>query len=175
VSPQKRSYLKQARTRRKQFSLKNVLGSLFVQKPDQASRLRQRPIERLEVRQLLAAGVDPVVVIPGFGGTLAADESPAGMQHWYTNRGLAPTDLALEPTGQIYQNIIQSLENVGYSSDENDPQQSLFIVPWDWRLPVAPLDASNVANDGVLSGITTASITDSTFSTGLDYLGYVLQ
>ncbi len=35
-----------------------------------------RMFEQLERRELLAVGANPIVLIPGFGGTFAADENP---------------------------------------------------------------------------------------------------
>ena len=53
--------------------------------------------EMLERREVMAAGSDPVILIPGFGGSFAANETPATVNNWLTNRGLPPTQLALEP------------------------------------------------------------------------------
>ncbi|MDZ4851706.1 MAG: hypothetical protein SGI77_20655 [Pirellulaceae bacterium] len=42
-------------------------------------RQRRHLFEQLEPRQMLTAGLDPVVLIPGFGGSFALDQSPAGL------------------------------------------------------------------------------------------------
>ena len=135
---------------------------------------RHFAIETLEPRQVMAAGLDPVILIPGLGGTFAQNESPAGLAEWYTNRGLAPNKLALESFDNTYQNIVKSLENVGYVS--NGPGQNLFVGLWDWRLPIAPVDGTALtAPDGRISSATTTLISDGVFATGLDYLGNLLN
>ncbi|WP_372894369.1 LEPR-XLL domain-containing protein, partial [Stieleria sp.] len=147
---------------------------------EQLIKRRRQLVEQLEQRILLAAnpGPDPVVLVPGFAGTFAADETPTGLDEWYTQRGLAPSKLALEPNGQVYQNIVQTLRNVGYISAEDatpENPQSLFVALWDWRVPVAPVDSDALTNpDGSLS-VTAAELTDATFDTGLDYLVHTLQ
>ncbi len=57
-----------------------------------------RSFEQLERREVLASGADPLVLIPGFGGTFSADESTTGVNAWLTTRGIAPSQLALEPS-----------------------------------------------------------------------------
>ncbi|MEQ1826133.1 MAG: hypothetical protein ABL921_09305, partial [Pirellula sp.] len=139
-------------------------------------KARRYQFEQLERREMLTAGLDPVVVIPGFGGSFAQDQSPTGLTNWYTNRGLAPAQLTLEPFANSYHNLVESLENVGYQT--SGPNQSLWVANWDWRLPVAPVDANALtAPDGLITapGVTGASISDNTFATGLDYLGFVLK
>jgi len=80
----------------------------------------------------------------------------------------------LEPFANSYNNIVKSLENVGYVS--SGPNQSLWIANWDWRLPVASVDANALTTpDGMIAGVTGASISDNTFETGVDYLGAVLK
>lgn len=130
-------------------------------------------LEVLETRALLTAvpGLEPLIFIPGFGGTFSADESDAGVQKWLTQRGLPPDQLQLEPIGNVYYDVVDTLENVGYKLGK-----SLFVVNWDWRLPVAPVDADSLTNpDGMLSAVTVAGITDDAFETGLDYLGFTLK
>ena len=142
-----------------------------------AGKKRRQLFESLEQRQLLAAGINPVVFIPGFAGTfadvldsnndlIAEPERSEKIDEWYTNRGLHPDELALEPGAQVYQNIVETLENAGYV-----PGSTLFVTTWDWRLPVAPVDG---VNDGALAA-TYADIADPTFDTGLDYLAHTLQ
>ncbi len=109
----------------------------------------------------------PLIFIPGFAGTLAADMSGAGFQEWLLNPGLAPDKLALEPLQQTYGNLVQSFDDVGYT-----PGVDFFAALWDWRVPVAPQDD---ARDGCLTGVTAEAITDTTYETGLDYLGYWLD
>src|SRR5512139_2083539 len=56
-------------------------------------------LEPLEPRLLLSVipGLEPVLFIPGFGGTMAADTSEAGFNEWLTTRGIAPDKLQLDP------------------------------------------------------------------------------
>ncbi len=155
-APQK----KLARTRAKSQARRNLRAFVF---------------ETLERREVMTAGPDPLILIPGFGGTFANDESTTGVNTWLSTRGIAPSNLKLEPFSGTYQNIVESLKNVGYIDNSASPSQSLFVVNWDWRVPAAPVDANALtAPNGTLSGVTAASISNSTFETGLDYLGKVL-
>ena len=129
--------------------------------------LRRACLEQLERRELLTAGLDPVIVIPGFGGTFA-NETTSNTNEWLTTRGLPPSKLALEPFGGVYQNIVQSLENVGYAA--TGPNQKLFVSLWDWRLPVAPTDGSA---DGTLT--INPNLNDAVYETGLEYLAKTLN
>ncbi len=134
-----------------------------------------RLFEHLERRDLLTAGLDPVILIPGLGGTFAAGTTEAAANTWLANRGQPPAQLALEPFTGVYQNVVQSLKNVGYNDSAASPTQSLFVVNWDWRLPLAPTDANSLsAPNGTLSSVTAAGISDNVFQTGLDYFGRVL-
>ena len=47
--------------------------------------------ESLEPRLLLSAapGLEPLIFVPGFGGTMAADTSEAGLTEYLTTRGIA--------------------------------------------------------------------------------------
>ncbi len=145
-----------------------------VSKSKSRRALRSMVFENLERREVFTAGADPLILIPGFGGTFA-NESNTTVNQWLTNRGLPPTQLALEPFSGTYQNIVQSLKNVGYVDDAALPTQNLFVVNWDWRLPVAPVDANALtAPNGTLAGVTAASISNTTYETGLDYLGKAL-
>jgi len=110
---------------------------------------------------------DPVLLVPGFGGTFAADTSSAGLDEWYTTRGAPPDSLQTDPLGNVYADIVRTLENVGYVQGE-----TLFVANWDWRVPVA---ADDGIVDGQISGITAESITDGVYETGVDYLGYWLD
>src|SRR5262245_24097668 len=60
--------------------------------------------ESLEPRLLLSAapGLDPLIFVPGFGGTMAADTSEAGLTEYLTTRGIAPGKLQLEPLSNAY-------------------------------------------------------------------------
>jgi hypothetical protein len=119
----------------------------------------------------MTAGADPLVLIPGFGGSWA-NESNTTTAEWLSTRGLSPSKLALEPFSATYQNIVQSLKNVGYDDNLASSSQNLFVANWDWRVPVAPVDANALtAPDGTISTVTAAGISNNTFETGLDYLG----
>ena len=89
-----------------------------VAKPADPRKVR---FEELEPRLLMsvAPGADPVLFVPGFGGSFAADTSTAGVAEWFTTIGLDPGKLALEPLGNVYQSFAQTLENVGYSLNQN--------------------------------------------------------
>ncbi len=100
-------------------------------------------LEPLEPRLLLNAqpGLEPVLFIPGFGGTMAADTTDDGMEEWLTTRGIAPDKLQLEQLASTGDDLIQTLQNVGYSLDAADPgKPALYAVTWDWRTGVAPRD-----------------------------------
>ncbi len=136
--------------------------------------LRSFFFETLERREVMAAGSDPLILIPGFGGTFAANETSAGVNAWLANRGQAPSNLQLEPFSGTYQNIVQSLRNVGYADSGAGTTRNLFVVNWDWRLPAAPTDANSLTAPNGEIAATAASITDANLGTGLDYLGNVL-
>ena len=42
-----------------------------------------------------------------------------------------PAQLQLDPFGRTYDDLVQTLTNAGYV-----PGQTLFLAPWDWRLPL---------------------------------------
>lgn len=112
----------------------------------------------------LFAPMRPLLFLPGIGGTFAA----AGWEnYWYTHRGIEPTKLQVDPIGGTYEDLIQTLDNVGYTLN-----QDLFIANYDWRMPPGPKDGTF---DGVLTGLTAPGITDGTYETGVDYLGYWLE
>ena len=145
--------------------------------------MRRQLLEQLEKRELLAAdpGTNPVVLVPGLFGSFADVQNPDGslidqplrsqrVDEWFLNRGMPPEKLALEPYGQVYQNIVKTLENVGYVKD-----QTLFISAWDWRLPFAPADADSVTNpDGALE-VTADELLDPVFESGVDYLAHSIK
>ncbi|MCX6936840.1 MAG: hypothetical protein NTU80_02925, partial [Verrucomicrobia bacterium] len=120
------------------------------------------------VLTVVAGPARPLVFVPGFGGSFP---TAAAFGEWLTTRGLAPDKLTLEPIENTYGSIIKTLENVGYVIGQN-----LFIANWDWRLAVAPKDG---ANDGVVtltgSNGGAVALADTTFATGIDYLGYAMK
>jgi Tol biopolymer transport system component len=106
-----------------------------------------------------------LLLVPGIAGTYAADVS--NDMDWLLNRGVHPDHLRIDPLARAYDDLITTLENVGYVRD-----QDLFVVNYDWRLPPAPFDGTI---DGQISGLSGASITDSIFEHSVDYLGYYLR
>jgi hypothetical protein len=109
--------------------------------------------------------IRPVLVVPGIMGTLPRPEL---FDQWLTHRGFAPEALVLDPLAHSYDDIVQTLQNAGYIKD-----QTLFVANYDWRMPPGP--QTDGARDGFISGLTGASITDSTYEYGVDYLGYWLK
>jgi hypothetical protein len=113
---------------------------------------------------------DPLLFVHGFAGSLATEGQ---LGFWLSHRGLHPDLLDLEPLQNTYDDLIQSLVNVGYRLEAaGGLPQTLYVANWDWRVPVAPTDDTM---DGTLSNVLVSSITDLTFETGLDYLGYWLK
>jgi len=119
----------------------------------------------------------PLIFLPGFGGTFAADQTDAGVDEWLLTRGMHPDDLTLEPLTHAYDNIVQSFQNVGYTLDAD-----FFVGLWDWRVPVAldvsayDADTPSEVFDGTLDSVTASDLRDSyldgLFDTGLSYLTY---
>ncbi len=123
---------------------------------------RSRPLalERLEDRCVPSTS-EPVLLIPGLQGALP---SSAGLSQFLDNLGDPPTQLAVT---SFYLPLTQALQNAGYRFGS-----TLWTVPYDWRLPLAPGDGNP---DGVLSGVTAASITDNVYQYCIDYVGYTLK
>lgn len=109
--------------------------------------------------------VRPVLVLPGIMGSLPR---PDLFKDWLLHRGYDPQGLVLEPLTHSYDDLVQTLVNSGYVKD-----QDLFVANYDWRMPPGP--QSDGAIDGHVSGLTGASITDSVYDYGVDYLGYWLK
>lgn len=106
----------------------------------------------------------PVLIVPGIAGSFV---NPNNYDRWVLNRGLNPDELVIDPLLHSYDDLIATLQNTGYKLGED-----LFVVPYDWRLAPGPNDGSR---DGTISGISAASITDSQYEYGVDYLGFWLQ
>ena len=107
----------------------------------------------------------PVLIIPGIGGTFASNlvnELP-----WLLNRGVPPADITVDPLAHVYDDLIKTLENVGYVQG-----QDLFVVNYDWRLMPGPVDH---VNDGHINGLSAAGISDTSYEYGVDYLGWYLK
>ena len=106
----------------------------------------------------------PILVLHGIGGSFAKVEHA---NEWYVNRGISPEKLENDPIAGYYNDIYDTLSNVGYVPNEN-----LFAAPYDWRLNPGPIDH---VTDGRIDGVSAASITDETYAYGVDYLGYWLD
>lgn len=107
----------------------------------------------------------PVMIVPGIAGTFSS--SIAFDTTWLLNRGVLPAGLQIDPFAHVYDDLIQTFENLGYVKNKD-----LFIVNYDWRLPSGPLDSSI---NGIVSGISGTSISDQQFEYGVDYLGVALR
>ena len=108
----------------------------------------------------------PLLVVPGIGGSFPDGND---FNSWLVTRGFDPAKLLLDPLAHSYDDLIQTLENIGYVLG-----QTLFAAAYDWRMPVAPLDD----NGGLvpLSGAGIANdITNQQYTSGVDYLGYWLE
>ena len=133
------------------------------------------------VLEVQFAPARPLIFIPGFGGTFAAGATVTALNTYLLNRGIAPGLLTLEPFAKLYDNIVQSFDNIGYTENTD-----LFTALWDWRVPVA-LDVSAYDGasptetfDGELATVTGSSLyvsdpTTHTFESGLHYLAYYLD
>lgn len=107
----------------------------------------------------------PVFIIPGIGGTFP---TPSYVNTWYLNRGLPPDEIAMDPLTHVYDDLIRTFVNAGYTLNKD-----LFLVTYDWRVPPAPTDGTP---DGHISGLTGSSIANSpTYQYGVDYLGHFLK
>lgn len=104
----------------------------------------------------------PILIVPGIVGMMGKD-----YQSWLKQKGTKPTDLRIDPLVHVYDDLIQTLENVGYV-----PGKTLFVANYDWRLNPGPNDGKL---DGQINGITAQSITDNVYEYGVDYLGYWLN
>ncbi|MEK7684603.1 MAG: LEPR-XLL domain-containing protein, partial [Verrucomicrobiota bacterium] len=106
----------------------------------------------------------PLIFVPGFGGSFAADSA---VGEWLTTRGLSPDKLQLDPLANTYGDLVRTLETAGYVLD-----QTLFVANWDWRLAVAPSDG---IADGNISGLSASTLTDNEFTYGVDYLSNAMK
>jgi len=115
----------------------------------------------------------PLLFIPGFAGTFAKDQTESGIKDWFLRRGIEAWNLALEPLGRTYDNFVQTMVNLGYVNGTDAPAGTIFAALWDWRTPVAI--SNDLVDDGFLADVTTASLMDATFDSGVDYLAYWLD
>ncbi|MEX0330671.1 MAG: right-handed parallel beta-helix repeat-containing protein [Puniceicoccaceae bacterium] len=109
----------------------------------------------------------PVLVVPGIAGTFAA---PGAEETWYTERGISPDFLEIDPLAGFYDDILATFENAaGYKLGE-----TLFAATYDWRMAPGPAP-ENGEYDGIVSGLTAASLTDDVYEFSVDYLGYWME
>ncbi|MEI7671331.1 MAG: T9SS type A sorting domain-containing protein [Deltaproteobacteria bacterium] len=106
----------------------------------------------------------PVLIVHGIGATYPIDVN--NVAPWMFTRGIHPTGLQIDPLAHAYDDLIQTLKNVGYVEGKD-----LFIVNYDWRVAPGPADG---VFDGVVNGISAVSITDPLYQYAVDYLGYYL-
>jgi hypothetical protein len=107
----------------------------------------------------------PVFIVPGVAGTYAANLNyDLG---WLLKRGISPDSIQIDPLGRVYDDIIITLENLGYEKGKD-----LFVVNYDWRLTPGPID-NNI--DGRIDGLTGVSISSGQFNYGVDYLGWYIK
>lgn len=118
----------------------------------------QIALRRLTVQQRPA----PVVIVPGWATSMPGSilEVPAFlMRVGYPAEKLAASHL-------IYGKLQETLSKAGYVRDRDQ-----FIVPYDWRLPLAPDDG---VQDGLLAAVSTKSILQPKPTFALGYLGNFL-
>lgn len=107
----------------------------------------------------------PVFIVPGVGATYSANlENDLG---WILKRGIEPDSLQIDPLGRVYDDLIITLENLGYVKGKD-----LFIANYDWRVIPGPVD-NNI--DGHIDGVSGTSITSGQFNFGVDYLGWFIK
>ena len=122
------------------------------------------------IRQALIADTNgPVLIIPGIVGTLPTNSD---FGNWLLNRGVSPDTLRVEPLGNTYDALIQTLKNAGYTEGKD-----LFVANYDWRMPPAPTFDGQA--DGVIGGLTAQGliqdVTSGKYYSGVDYLAYWLK
>jgi hypothetical protein len=113
----------------------------------------------------------PLLFIPGIAGSFPAGvlNNPAGstFDAWLmrlggskSSGGVTPDTLAMDPLTGAYDNLTQTLLASGYVLNKD-----LFLVPYDWRLPLINLNQSMSASD----------VASDTYAYGINYLGYWLR
>jgi len=107
----------------------------------------------------------PVMVIPGIYGSYY--HSDMFHSSWNRHRGIHPSFLVIDPLLHAYDDLVQTLKNVGYEEGKD-----LFVVAYDWRLMPGPVDG---VYDGHIGGLSGPSITDTNYEYGVDYLGHYLR
>lgn len=113
----------------------------------------------------------PVFILPGIGATSPKEENISGttyLESWALLRGVRAENLVEDPHYHTYDDLIKTLENVGYKRNED-----LFVVNYDWRLPPGPIDGTS---DGHIQGLTASEIVklNGPNTYAVEYLGEAL-
>lgn len=120
-----------------------------------------------QVRAFLLTPRLPILIVPGIAGTYAG--STMIDRTWLMQRGVHPNDLQIDPLAHVYDDLIQTLKNVGYEEGKD-----LFVVKYDWRLSPGPVSPSGPF-DGHIAGLSALTLSDDPFVYGVGYLGYHLR
>ena len=111
----------------------------------------------------------PILIVPGIVGSMPTS---ADFSDWLVQRGFDPRDLVADPLAGTYNDVIQTLINIGYVQG-----QTLFVANYDWRIEPAPLDLTSY--NGTIPGLSGASIASDIaaeqYNNGVDYLGFWLE
>lgn len=118
----------------------------------------QRSFRRITVQQRPT----PVVIVPGWATSMP--RSLFDVPDFLMRLGYPAEKLTA--TGLLYGDLRHSLAAAGYVRERDQ-----FIVPYDWRLPLAPDDG---VRDGVLTAVTSESILRPQPTSALGYLGNFL-
>jgi hypothetical protein len=108
----------------------------------------------------------PVLFVPGIFGSFNSESTP--YIEYLLNVGLDPEKLAVDPLAHFYDDILETLDNVGYTFDLD-----LFAAPYDWRLPLGPSPVGSTP-DGLIE-IGEMTLADEEIKYGVDYLAYWLK
>jgi len=110
---------------------------------------------------------EPVVIVPGWGTTGPANL--LDLPDFLLRRGYPAERLAVLGVANafVYGGLQDALAAAGYVKGRDQ-----FIVPYDWRLAIAPSDGGR---DGVLTSVTAESILQPQPAFSLGYLGNFLK
>lgn len=109
----------------------------------------------------------PVVIVPGWG--TSGPRNLFDLSDFLLRRGYPAERLAVSGVARalVYGKLQDSLAAAGYVRGRDQ-----FLVPYDWRLPIAPIDDTR---DGVLAAVTADSILQPEPAFALGYLGNFLK
>lgn len=111
----------------------------------------------------------PVLLVPGIVGTMPKNIF-GSYRDWLMQRGRHPDTIEADPLTRVYDDLIQSLQNVGYTLNKD-----LFVVTYDWRVLPGPEPETEEKIDGKIEGLDAQSLVDTRFDYGADYLGFFLD